>query len=412
MPVTDMQAGTPHGAILAGTTVSSCHRLKDPETDEWGAFFVFGDLSAKIEGTFILEFNLYESHEDNVIWMGTISSEQFIVHSSKAFPGMMESTPMTKKFQEQGIKLRVRKEPRSLLRKRGPAFDDYEPKKYRSRIQELEAEPDSPEASKHSDHQHALDQTVRLQNRYSGYSQGSSSPDERRLKRVRADIHTSQSQSPSFSQQTSPETLQWQRGYASVQQQQQQPPFTSHQIPSQNPLQSYNDLNSSNYAHSPQEMTTPVRDQFFSTQLSNTHINDSPRPRSVQYEMSDQRSASIYYHPQTQGSLHSNVPILSEPNPMGHRQTINYQDIGYPPRSHISHGSLTGMLPPSNIGRNPGAAGFPGYRRDTPYETVPSHGIGLGQFQEQNPFGVPVREAYESRSPTHIVTTSHPGYYQ
>ncbi|ESZ99361.1 hypothetical protein SBOR_0231 [Sclerotinia borealis F-4128] len=411
--VTDMQTGTHHGALLAGTTVSSCHRLKDPETDDWGAYFVFGDLSAKIEGIFILQFDLFENRDDEVVWMGSISSDQFTVYSSKSFPGMMESTSMTKKFQEQGLKLRVRKEPRALLRKRGPAFDDYEPKKYRTRVQEPEDEPESPEASRRSEEQQqALDQAARMQHRYSGYSQEFSSPDERQLKRVRTDTCPSQSKSPNFDQQTPAESLQWQRGYANVQQQQQQSSFAGHQIPSQHPLQSYNDYNSSNYAHSPQEMTTPVRDQFFSNQLSNTHINDSPQPRSLQFEMSNQRPSPTYYHPQSQASLHSIVPILSEPNPMSHRQTSSYHNMGYPPRSQISHGGLTGMLPPSNLGRNPAAPGFSGYRRDTPYDTLPGHGIGIGQFPEQNSFAVPIRDPYEGRSSAQIVTTSQPGYYQ
>nr|CCK35908.1 Velvet 3 [Botrytis cinerea] len=384
-PVTDMQAGTSHGALLAGTTVSSCHRLKDPETDEWGAYFVFGDLSAKIEGTYILEFNLFESREDEVIWMGCISSDQFNVYSSKAFPGMMESTTMTKKFQEQGLKLRVRKEPRSLLRKRGPAFDDYEPKKYRARIQDPDEDSGSPEASKYSEQQQAPHQTTRMQNRYSVYSQESSSPEERRLKRQQQQ----------------------------QQQQQQQPSFAGHHVPSQHPLQSYNDYNSSNYAHSPQEMTTPVRDQFFSNQLSNTHIHDSPQPRSLQFDMGNQRPSPTYYHAHSQGPLHSTVPILSEPNPLNHRQaTANYQAMGYPPRTHISHGSLTGMLPPSNIGRNPIPSGFPGYRRDTAYETLPGESLSIGQYPEQGHFGVPLRDPYESRPPAHIVTTSQPEYYQ
>ncbi|QSZ34699.1 hypothetical protein DSL72_007554 [Monilinia vaccinii-corymbosi] len=416
IPVTDMQTGTSHGALLAGTTVSSSHRLKDPETDEWGAYFVFGDLSAKIEGIFILQFDLYEQRDNDVVWLGSTASDQFTVYSSKTFPGMMESTPMTKKFQEQGLKLRVRKEPRALLRKRGPAFDDYEPKKYRARVQGPEEEPGSPEASKYGEEQQqALNQAARMQDRYSGYSQESSSPDERRLKRVRTDIRLNQAQSPNFNQQTSAESLPWQRGYPNVQQQQQQqqqqPSFASHQIPSQHPLQSYNDYNSSNYAHSPQEMTTPVRDQFFSNQLSNTHIHDSPHPRSLQFEISSQRPSPTYYHPQSQGPLHSTAPVLSEPNPINQRQASSYPDMGYPPRSHVIHGGLTGMLPPSNLGRTPTVPGFSGYRRDTSYDTLPGHGLGIGQFPEQNQFGVPLRNPYEGRSSAQVVTTSQPGYF-
>lgn len=411
MPVTEMQTGTSHGALLAGTNVSSSHRLKDPETDDWGAYFVFGDLSAKIEGIFILQFDLYEQREGEVVWLGSISSDQFTVYSSKTFPGMMESTSMTKKFQEQGLKLRVRKEPRALLRKRGPAFDDYEPKKYRAHTQGQEEDPESPGASRYSeDHQQALTQDARMQNRYSGYTQEPLSPDGRRLKRVRTDTRPNQTLSPTFTREISTESIQWPRGYASVQQQQQQPSFASHQTPTQHPLQSYNDCNSSNYVHSPQEMTTPVRDQFFSTQLSNTHIHDSPQPRSVQYEMSNQRPSSTYYHPQSQGSLHSIVPVLSVPNLMSHRSTSAYQALGYPSRSQITHGGLTGMLPPSNLGRIPVVSGFSGYRRDASYDTLPGNSLGIGQFPEQNQFGVPVRDPYEGRPNSQILTTQ-PGYY-
>jgi hypothetical protein len=62
---------------LAGTLVSSLHRLKDVDNSgEWnldrlvwnrltasiidGGFFVFGDLSVKIEGEFRLRFSLFE----------------------------------------------------------------------------------------------------------------------------------------------------------------------------------------------------------------------------------------------------------------------------------------------------------------------------------------------------------------
>lgn len=66
----------PHQA-LAGTLVSSLHRLKDIDNSgnffhsrgdrlerklmrSDGGFFVFGDLSVKIEGEFRLRFSLFE----------------------------------------------------------------------------------------------------------------------------------------------------------------------------------------------------------------------------------------------------------------------------------------------------------------------------------------------------------------
>lgn len=118
------------GATLAGTLVSSLHRLKDTDNND-GAFFVFGDLSVKHEGKFRLQFTLYEMRESQCAYIGSITSERFPVHSTKNFPGMSESTFLTRSFSDQGVRLRLRKEPRTLLRKRGPAHDDYEPRHYR-----------------------------------------------------------------------------------------------------------------------------------------------------------------------------------------------------------------------------------------------------------------------------------------
>lgn len=63
----------------------------------------------------------------------SIISEEFTVYPAKTFPGMSESTLLTRTFSEQGVRLRLRKEPRQLLRKRGPASDDYAPMTYRQK---------------------------------------------------------------------------------------------------------------------------------------------------------------------------------------------------------------------------------------------------------------------------------------
>lgn len=126
------------GASLAGTLVSSLHRLKDTDNKD-GAFFIFGDLSVKIEGSFQLQFSLYEM-EDNVCnYIKSVRCAPFTVHSTKQWPGMMESTSLTRCFSDQGVRLRVRKEPRTLLRKRGPASEDYVPRHY-SKSQVLSSE--------------------------------------------------------------------------------------------------------------------------------------------------------------------------------------------------------------------------------------------------------------------------------
>ncbi|KAJ5662777.1 Velvet factor [Penicillium macrosclerotiorum] len=110
---------------LAGTLVSSLHRLKDVNNDD-GGFFVFGDLSVKIEGEFRLKFTLFEMRKDQVTYLKTIISDRFRVSPPKNFPGMMESTFLSRSFADQGVKLRIRKEPRAMISKR-PHRDDFPP---------------------------------------------------------------------------------------------------------------------------------------------------------------------------------------------------------------------------------------------------------------------------------------------
>jgi len=116
-------------SALAGTIVSSLHRLKDVQNNE-GAFFVFGDLAVKVEGLGRLQVCLYEMRRSDAIYIKSITSADFTVYPSKAWPGNTESTALTRLFSEQGVRLRLRKEPRTLLKKRGPASDDYHPRHY------------------------------------------------------------------------------------------------------------------------------------------------------------------------------------------------------------------------------------------------------------------------------------------
>ena len=114
---------------MAGTLVSSLHRLKDSDNSD-GGFFVFGDLSVKIEGVFKLQFTLYEVRDKEVEYITSILSEPFRVHPAKNWPGMAESTFLTRSFSDQGVRLRLRKEPRFRLNPRGPGSDNYEPRHY------------------------------------------------------------------------------------------------------------------------------------------------------------------------------------------------------------------------------------------------------------------------------------------
>ncbi|KAF1944797.1 hypothetical protein EJ02DRAFT_312675, partial [Clathrospora elynae] len=101
---------------LTGTLVSSLHRLKD-EANKDAGFFVFGDISIKVQGAFRLCISLYEIQSDPhcVQSLGAITSDIFHVVAAKDFKGLTESTVLSRAFSDQGVRLRLRKEPKHNL---------------------------------------------------------------------------------------------------------------------------------------------------------------------------------------------------------------------------------------------------------------------------------------------------------
>lgn len=106
---------------LLGTLVSSLHKLKDTDNKD-GGFFVFGDLSVKQEGRYRLHFYLHVMNGLESTLITSIKSEEFQVYPAKTFPGMAESTFLTRSFSDQGVRLRLRKDSRTMTtRKRNSA---------------------------------------------------------------------------------------------------------------------------------------------------------------------------------------------------------------------------------------------------------------------------------------------------
>lgn len=119
---------------LSGTICSSLHRLKDVDNKD-GAFFVFGDISIKQQGEHRLRFSLFDIHKPGNMYefVDSIVSDKFKVVSQKDFHGMDESTYLSRAFSDQGVRLRLRKEPRHVMgsRKRSPPNQQsYEPPAY------------------------------------------------------------------------------------------------------------------------------------------------------------------------------------------------------------------------------------------------------------------------------------------
>ncbi|KAF9438089.1 hypothetical protein BGZ76_009782 [Entomortierella beljakovae] len=103
-----------------GSSVSSLYPLKDFEDNGTeSGFFVFPDLSVRMEGTYRLKFCLYEMVGKDVHFCAFVISDPLVVYSAKKFPGMEESTQLSQYFAEQGLKIRIRKEVRPKKRSRG-----------------------------------------------------------------------------------------------------------------------------------------------------------------------------------------------------------------------------------------------------------------------------------------------------
>ncbi|KAG0015802.1 hypothetical protein BGZ82_001291 [Podila clonocystis] len=102
-----------------GSCVSSLYPLKDFEdSGNESGFFVFPDLSVRMEGSYRLKFCLYEMTGTQVNFCASIVSAPLVVYSAKKFPGMEESTTLSQFFAEQGLKIRIRKEVRPKKRAR------------------------------------------------------------------------------------------------------------------------------------------------------------------------------------------------------------------------------------------------------------------------------------------------------
>ena len=131
--------------VLTGMPVSGMAYLDRPNE---AGYFLFPDLSVRHEGRYRLTFNLYEETKEdkdkdpdtpdsNIIAPGfsnatggsfdfrmEVKSKDFIVYSAKKFPGLAESTQLSRVVAEQGCRVRIRRDVR--MRRRDRAKDEEE----------------------------------------------------------------------------------------------------------------------------------------------------------------------------------------------------------------------------------------------------------------------------------------------
>ncbi|KAL4936681.1 velvet factor-domain-containing protein [Aspergillus oleicola] len=156
----------PSCAVLTGVPVAGVAYLDRPMA---AGYFIFPDLSVRHEGLYRLCFHLYEqTKESRDETEGTLSrptpapgklgaphqfldyrlevcSDPFTVYSAKKFPGLNESTGLSRTIAEQGCRVRIRREVRMRRRgdKRADGFDCDDDRGYNSRRGDRFARPDA-----------------------------------------------------------------------------------------------------------------------------------------------------------------------------------------------------------------------------------------------------------------------------
>ncbi|KAI0156383.1 hypothetical protein GGR57DRAFT_463279 [Xylariaceae sp. FL1272] len=131
--------------VLSGFPVSGCCYLDRPDP---AGYFIFPDLSVRHEGRYRLVFSLYELVKDekdldpisDASQSGDecqlnearhrmdLNSAEFTVYSAKKFPGLTESTSLSRTVAEQGCRVRIRRDIR--MRRREPNPKPSAPEEY------------------------------------------------------------------------------------------------------------------------------------------------------------------------------------------------------------------------------------------------------------------------------------------
>ncbi|KAF2238469.1 hypothetical protein EV356DRAFT_440647 [Viridothelium virens] len=151
--------------VLTGTPVAGMAYLDRPAP---AGYFIFPDLSVRHEGKYRLAFSLYEElkepkdadkdespaaqttnpgapNSSHVSYRLEVKSTPFTVFSAKKFPGLTESTSLSRIVAEQGCRVRIRRDVRMRRRdnKHSKDWDDYDDENAYERAKRASATPDA-----------------------------------------------------------------------------------------------------------------------------------------------------------------------------------------------------------------------------------------------------------------------------
>ncbi|KAH8888233.1 hypothetical protein GQ53DRAFT_251958 [Thozetella sp. PMI_491] len=129
--------------VLTGVPVSGMAYLDRPKE---AGYFLFPDLSVRHEGRYRFNFNLYEETKEekdrsdngnsaeaanpaiggSFDWIMEVKTQDFLVYSAKKFPGLTESTALSRVVAEQGCRVRIRRDVRMRRRPGKDGNDNYD----------------------------------------------------------------------------------------------------------------------------------------------------------------------------------------------------------------------------------------------------------------------------------------------
>jgi hypothetical protein len=133
-------SAAPSFPVLTGTPVAGMAYLDRPTP---AGYFIFPDLSVRHEGKYRLSFALFENlsevkdldpDDPEVIFDGNhfvthraeVKSAPFTVFSAKKFPGLSESTALSRMVAEQGCRVRIRRDVRMRRRENKGGSKDWD----------------------------------------------------------------------------------------------------------------------------------------------------------------------------------------------------------------------------------------------------------------------------------------------
>ena len=325
MPVTP-----PIFPVLTGSPVAGMAYLDRPSP---AGYFIFPDLSVRHEGVYRLAFSLYEELKEeekdgdvdppegspntkdkllssnsmaprsHVHFRLEVKSTPFAVFSAKKFPGLSESTPLSRTVAEQGCRVRIRRDVR--MRRRDKAGDGY---------QDFDEDNGT---YPHSEHYGTPQQ---IPDRPRSISHGS----------LDSQTPYSTGRRPSFSEYNyfpAPNGQQ-QNGY-----QQPPPPPAAQSATSYGPHLTFGASNTTQYAQFPlpQSVHQPTP-QYVQTNngyhnLSHTHSRQISGPPSYSYPTNQQPqlpSYTNYFHPQSPVNSPEFRPV-SDPRRLSNGMPMNHQ---------------------------------------------------------------------------------------